>query len=112
VQAIVHFSTGPAVTGFCGGVNSAPYAKACKQGNDKKTRRRADSHFVFDSNESLKTFEFQVFKRSKKAVMQTERRALGEADFLTNRALKLAPNNEEVKKLRDEVVKLPELEIN
>ena len=34
------------------------------------------------------------------------RRARGEADFLTSRALKLAPNNEEVKKLRDEVIKL------
>jgi hypothetical protein len=34
------------------------------------------------------------------------RRALGEADFLTSRALKLAPDNDEVKKLRDEVVKL------
>ena len=32
------------------------------------------------------------------------RRARGEADFLTSRAQKLAPNNEEVKKLRDEVV--------
>jgi hypothetical protein len=34
------------------------------------------------------------------------RRARGEADFLTSRAQKLAPNNEEVKKLRDEVIKL------
>src|SRR5215211_2888262 len=34
------------------------------------------------------------------------RRALGEADFLTSRAVKLAPDNDEVKKLRDEVVKL------
>jgi hypothetical protein len=34
------------------------------------------------------------------------RRARGEADFLTSRAVKLAPDNEEVKKLRDEVVKL------
>src|SRR6266480_3050899 len=32
------------------------------------------------------------------------RRARGEADFLTSRAQKLAPNNEEVNKLRDEVV--------
>jgi hypothetical protein len=40
------------------------------------------------------------------------RRARGEADFLTNRALKLAPNNDEVKKLRDEVVKLLELKTN
>jgi WD domain, G-beta repeat. len=37
------------------------------------------------------------------------RRARGEADFLTSRALKLAPNNDEVKKLRDEVVKLLQL---
>ena len=37
------------------------------------------------------------------------RRALGEADFLTSRALKLAPDNDEVKKLRDEVIKLLEL---
>jgi WD40 repeat protein len=34
------------------------------------------------------------------------RRARREADFLTSRALKLAPDNEEVKKLRDEAVKL------
>jgi WD40 domain-containing protein len=40
------------------------------------------------------------------------RRARGEADFLTSRALKLAPNSEEVKKLRDEVVKLLELKTN
>jgi hypothetical protein len=40
------------------------------------------------------------------------RRARGEADFLTSRALKLAPDNDEVKKLRDEVVKLLELQIN
>jgi hypothetical protein len=33
------------------------------------------------------------------------RRTRGEADFLTRRAQKLAPDNEEVKKLRDEVVK-------
>jgi hypothetical protein len=37
------------------------------------------------------------------------RRARGEADFLTSRAVKLAPDNDEVKKLRDEVVKLLEL---
>jgi WD40 repeat protein len=37
------------------------------------------------------------------------RRARGEADFLTSRALKLAPDNDEVKKLRDEVVRLLEL---
>ena len=34
------------------------------------------------------------------------RRARGEADFLTNRALKLAPGSDEVKMLHDEVVKL------
>jgi hypothetical protein len=36
-------------------------------------------------------------------------RARGEADFLTRRAQKLAPDSDEVKKLRDEVVKLLEL---
>jgi hypothetical protein len=36
------------------------------------------------------------------------RRARGEADFLTSRAQKLAPDNDEVKMLRDEVVKLLE----
>ena len=40
------------------------------------------------------------------------RRARGEADFLTSRALKLAPDNDEVKKLRDEVVKLLKLKTN
>src|SRR5213075_1236055 len=40
------------------------------------------------------------------------KRAGGEADFLTSRALKLAPDNDEVKKLRDEVVKLLELKTN
>jgi hypothetical protein len=40
------------------------------------------------------------------------RRARGEADFLTSRAQKLAPDSEEVKKLRDEVVKLLELKTN
>jgi hypothetical protein len=40
------------------------------------------------------------------------RRARGEADFLTRRAVKLAPDNEEVKKLRDEVVKLLALKTN
>src|SRR5438046_10179295 len=40
------------------------------------------------------------------------RRARGEADFLTRRALKLAPDNDEVKKLRDEVIKLLELKTN
>jgi hypothetical protein len=39
-------------------------------------------------------------------------RARGEADFLTNRALRLAPDNEEVKKLRDEVIRLLELKTN
>jgi hypothetical protein len=40
------------------------------------------------------------------------RRARAEADFLTSRALKLAPDNDEVKKLRDEVVKLLGLKTN
>jgi len=40
------------------------------------------------------------------------RLARGEADFLTSRAQKLAPDNDEVKKLRDEVVKLLELKTN
>ncbi len=40
------------------------------------------------------------------------RRARGEADFLTSRALKLAPDNGEIKKLRDEVVKLLGLKTN
>ena len=40
------------------------------------------------------------------------RRARGEADFLTSRALKLAPDNDEVKKLRDEVIRLLELKTN
>jgi hypothetical protein len=34
------------------------------------------------------------------------RRARAEADFQTRRGLKLAPDNDEVKKLRTEVVKL------
>jgi hypothetical protein len=38
------------------------------------------------------------------------RRARGAADFLTSRAQKLAPDNDEVKTVRDEVVKLLELE--
>jgi WD40 repeat protein len=40
------------------------------------------------------------------------RRFRAEADLLTSRALKLAPNNDEVKKLREEVVKLLELKTN
>jgi len=40
------------------------------------------------------------------------RRNRGEADFLTSRAVKLAPDNDEVKKLCDEVVKLLELNTN
>ena len=40
------------------------------------------------------------------------RRTRGEADFLTSRAIKLAPDNDEVKKLRDEVIKLLELKTN
>jgi hypothetical protein len=37
------------------------------------------------------------------------RRARGEADFLTRRAVKLAPDSDEVKKLREEVVNLLKL---
>jgi dipeptidyl aminopeptidase/acylaminoacyl peptidase len=40
------------------------------------------------------------------------RRARGDADFLTSRALKLAPDNDEVKRFRDEVIKLLELKTN
>src|SRR5207244_11667829 len=40
------------------------------------------------------------------------RRARGEADFLTSRAVKLAPDSDEVQRLRDEVVKLLELKTN
>jgi hypothetical protein len=39
------------------------------------------------------------------------RRARGEADFLTGRALKLAPDNNEVEKLRAEVVKLLQIPV-
>jgi len=40
------------------------------------------------------------------------RRARGEADFLTSHAIKLAPGNDEVKKVRDEVVKSLKLKTN
>jgi hypothetical protein len=40
------------------------------------------------------------------------RRARGEADFLTSRAQKLAPDSDEVKKLREEVVNLLGLKTN
>lgn len=40
------------------------------------------------------------------------RRARGEADFLTSRAAKLAPGNDEVKMLREEVIKLLALKTN
>jgi WD domain, G-beta repeat len=40
------------------------------------------------------------------------RRARGEADFLTSRALKLTPDNDEVKNLRDDVVRLLGLKTN
>jgi WD40 repeat protein len=40
------------------------------------------------------------------------RRDRGEADFLTSRALKLAPYSDEVKKLRDEVINLLEVKTN
>jgi len=36
----------------------------------------------------------------------------GEADFLTNRALKLATDNDKVKELCDEIVKLLQLKTN
>lgn len=39
-------------------------------------------------------------------------RARGEADFLTSRAVKLAPDGDEVKKLREQVVELLELKTN
>ena len=42
----------------------------------------------------------------KQGVTPTKPGSRGEADFLTSRARKLAPDNDEVKKLRDEVVKL------
>jgi hypothetical protein len=38
------------------------------------------------------------------------RRARGEADFLTSRALKLAPDNDEVKKLREEVINVLQIQ--
>jgi len=54
-----------------------------------------------------------LIKRSNKArTPDKARRTRGEADFLTSRAIKLAPDNQEVKKLRDEVVKLLELKTN
>ena len=40
------------------------------------------------------------------------RRARGEADFLTSRAVKLAPDNDEVKKLRDKVINMLKLKTN
>lgn len=40
------------------------------------------------------------------------RRARAEADFLTSRAQKLAPDDDEVRKFRDEVVKLLGLKTN
>jgi WD40 repeat protein len=40
------------------------------------------------------------------------RRVRGEADFLTSRAVKLAPDNDEVKKLRSEVITCLELKTN
>jgi hypothetical protein len=40
------------------------------------------------------------------------RRARGQADFLTSRALALAPENDEVEKLREEVVNLLKLKTN
>jgi hypothetical protein len=52
----------------------------------------------------------QALKESSDA--DEARRARGEADFLTSHALKLAPDNDEVKKLRDEVIRLLELKTN
>jgi hypothetical protein len=40
------------------------------------------------------------------------RRARGEANFLTSRAQKLAPDSDEVKRLRDEVIKFLEQKTN
>ena len=42
----------------------------------------------------------------KGTVPNQARRARAEADYQTHRAIKLAPDNDEVKKLRAEVVKL------
>lgn len=52
------------------------------------------------------------YARQQNSNLDEARRARGEADFLTSRALKLAPDSDEVKKLRDEVVKLLELKTN
>ena len=47
---------------------------------------------------------------TEKTDLDNARRAWAEADYQTHRAIKLAPDNDEVKKLREEVVKL--LQIN
>jgi len=47
---------------------------------------------------------------AEKTDLDNARRAWAEADYQTHRAIKLAPDNDEVKKLREEVVKL--LQIN
>ena len=47
---------------------------------------------------------------TEKTDLDNARRAWAEADCQTYRAVKLAPDNDEVKKLREEVVKL--LQIN
>jgi hypothetical protein len=47
---------------------------------------------------------------TEKTDLDNARRAWAEADYQTHRAVKLAPDNDEVKKLREEVVKL--LQIN
>jgi hypothetical protein len=57
---------------------------------------------------SLQEVEAALSFRWQRAVSALAGIARGEADFLTSRAAKLAPNNDEVKKLREEVVKLLE----
>ena len=47
---------------------------------------------------------------SGRAIQMDPANAWAEADYQTHRAVKLAPDNDEVKKLREEVVKL--LQIN
>ena len=50
-----------------------------------------------------------VYALAKGTDAAESRRARAEADFQTRRALRLAPENEEVKKLRAEVVRLLDL---
>jgi len=56
---------------------------------------------------SLADFAFKQGTDSDQA-----RRARGEAGFLTSRAVKLAPDNDEVKKLRDKVINMLKLKTN